>query len=81
MLCWEGYDADPITGRFNRDFDLQLQAETLLCDAAIADERLAGRHPDSLNASLELALELSADPFRRSEQRIVSIHRPYQLNR
>jgi hypothetical protein len=67
MLGREGYGADPITGRFNRDFDLQLQAETLLSDAAIADERLAGHHPDSLSASLELALKLSVDPFRRSE--------------
>jgi spermidine/putrescine transport system substrate-binding protein len=46
MLCWEGYDADPITALFKRKFDLQLQAETLLSDAAIADELLAGRHPD-----------------------------------
>jgi hypothetical protein len=67
MLCREGYEADPITALFKRDFDLQLQAETLLSDVAIADERLAGLHPDSSSASLELALELSADPFRRSE--------------
>jgi spermidine/putrescine transport system substrate-binding protein len=46
MLCWEGYEADRITELFKRDFDLQLQAETLLSDAAIADELLAGRHPD-----------------------------------
>ena len=44
-VIW-GYDADPITALFKRKFDLQLQAETLLSDAAIADELLAGRHPD-----------------------------------
>jgi spermidine/putrescine transport system substrate-binding protein len=46
MLCWEGYEADPITRQFKRDSGLQLQAETLLSDATIADELLAGRHPD-----------------------------------
>lgn len=46
LLCWEGYEADAITSRFKRDCGLQLQVETLLSDAAIADEILAGHHPD-----------------------------------
>jgi spermidine/putrescine transport system substrate-binding protein len=46
LLCWEGYEADPISSRFKRDYGLQLHAQTLLSDAAIADEILAGNHPD-----------------------------------
>jgi spermidine/putrescine transport system substrate-binding protein len=46
MLCWEGYDADSITRRFKQEFNLELQAETLLSDAAIADALLAGDHPN-----------------------------------
>ena len=46
MLCWEGYEADSIARQFEHDFDLQLQAGTLLSDAAVADELLAGQHTD-----------------------------------
>ena len=46
MLCWEGYDAEPITSRFKQEFALQLNVETLLSDAAIADDLLAGGHSD-----------------------------------
>ena len=46
LLCWEGYDADLITRRFQRDHGLELNAQTLLSDALIADQLLHGEYPD-----------------------------------
>ncbi|MCP4769211.1 MAG: hypothetical protein GY875_23505 [Gammaproteobacteria bacterium] len=51
MLCWEGYGADPVTRRFKQASGFELDTETLLSDAAIADALLDGGHPqcDILN--------------------------------
>ena len=46
LLCWEGYDAEPIVSQFKQQCALQLDAETLLSDAVVADELLAGGHSD-----------------------------------
>jgi len=46
MRCWEGYDADPIRERFTQQAGYDLQVNTLLSDAAIADALLRGEHPD-----------------------------------
>ena len=46
MLCWEGYDADTIRQRFQAATDLDLQAQTLLSDAAAVERLLDGEYRD-----------------------------------
>lgn len=89
LLCWEGYDADPITRRFQQTFGVELSAESLLSDALIADELLAGEHPhcDILNINnawvrdcLEpagLVQPLDADLQARYLDSMHALYRPF----
>ena len=51
LLCWEGYDAAEVTGRFEAGYGFRLQGETLLSDALAADRLLAesGQTCDIIN--------------------------------
>ena len=44
LLCWEGYDAEPIARSFRERHGFEIEAQTLLSDALVADQLLAGEH-------------------------------------